>query len=276
MDRTGDQTTPPPLCERNVKGVTCAKSPDGGPAQAVDQVNGRWYCKMHIGAAKAVGSKRRDRGFGTCSLPGCSRPAVEREGKCNEHRAGERASDATVVIVDDGSGRGDHPYAPKRSEIYLAVFPELDELRILKVGKATPWTVRDRVNDAADKLRIRRRDNGTEQPITSEPVAWTIPLFGDRTVLWAVSERVEHAATGRLAHNVGATPSVTPKARNGCVTMASATSTGRTNFTGRCARRSPSSATPKRTPATRDPCTNPASRSGDPRPLRQTQPAAPA
>jgi len=200
MDRTGDQTTPPPLCERNVKGVPCAKSPDGGPAQAVDQVNGRWYCKTHIGAAKAVVSKRRDRGFGTCSVPSCSRPAIAREGKCNEHRAGERASDATVVIVDDGSGRGDHPYAPKRSEIYLAVFTELG---ILKVGKATPWTVRKRVNDAAD--RSRRTGNGTEQPITSEPVAWAIPLFGDKTMLWAVTERVEHAAAGRLAHNVGAT-----------------------------------------------------------------------
>ena len=201
MDRTGDQASPPPLCERSVNGVTCAKSHDGGPAQAVDQVNGRWYCKTHIGAAKAVVSKRRDRGFGTCSVPGCSRPAVAREGKCNEHRAAERASDATVVIVDDGSGRGDHPYAPKRSEIYLAVFTELG---ILKVGKATPWTVRERVNDAADKSRIRQTDNGTEQPITSEPVAWAIPLFGDKPVLWAVTERVEHATAGRLAHNVGA------------------------------------------------------------------------
>ncbi len=94
------------------------EEPDGGPAQAVDQVNGRWYCKTHIGAARAVASKRRDRGFGTCSVPGCSRPAVAREGKCNEHRAAERASDATVVIVDDGSGRGDHPYAP--SALHLA------------------------------------------------------------------------------------------------------------------------------------------------------------
>ena len=30
-------------------------------------------------------------------------------------------------------------------------------------------------------------------------------MFGDEDVLWAVSERVEHAAAGRLAHNVGAT-----------------------------------------------------------------------
>jgi hypothetical protein len=30
-------------------------------------------------------------------------------------------------------------------------------------------------------------------------------MFGDENVLWAVSERVEHAGAGRLAHNVGAT-----------------------------------------------------------------------
>jgi hypothetical protein len=34
---------------------------------------------------------------------------------------------------------------------------------------------------------------------------WTIPSFGDENVLWALSARVEHAAAGRLAHNVGAT-----------------------------------------------------------------------
>jgi hypothetical protein len=62
---------------------------------------------------------------------------VESGGKCNEHRAGQRAGSATIVIVDEGSGKGDHPYAPKRTEIYLAVFPEVG---LLKVGKATPWT----------------------------------------------------------------------------------------------------------------------------------------
>ncbi len=202
MNRAQPQTTAGPLCERSINGVNCTKGPGGGPAEAVEQVDGYWYCQGHIGAAKAVAAKRRDRGFGSCSVPGCTRSAVESNGKCNEHRAGERAAGGAVVIVDDGSGKGDHPYAPKRTEIYLALFPELG---LLKVGKATPWTVRNRVKDAADKVRIRQADSGLERPITCEAIAWAIPLFGDENVLWAVSERVEHAAAGRLAHNVGAT-----------------------------------------------------------------------
>jgi hypothetical protein len=47
-------------------------------------------------------------------------------------------------------------------------------------------------------------DSDAERPISSEPLAWAVRLFGDENVLWAVSERVEHAAAGRLAHNVGA------------------------------------------------------------------------
>ncbi len=125
----------------------------------------------------------------------------ERESKCSEHRAGERAAGGAFIIVDDGSGKGEHPYAPKRTEVYLALFPEPG---LLKVAKASPWTVRARVRDAADKLRIRQADSGVERPISCEAVAWAIPLFGDENVLWAVSERVEHAAAGRLAHNVGA------------------------------------------------------------------------
>jgi hypothetical protein len=35
--------------------------------------------------------------------------------------------------------------------------------------------------------------------------AWAISLFEGENKLWAVSERVEHAAAGRLAYNVGAT-----------------------------------------------------------------------
>ncbi|MGI8595546.1 MAG: hypothetical protein ACR2ML_14510 [Solirubrobacteraceae bacterium] len=182
--------------------MNCIKGPGGGPAKAVEQVDGRWYCLGHIGAAKAVAAKRRDRNFGRCSVPRCTRPAVERDGKCNEHRAGERAAGGTGIVVYDGSGKGDHPYAPKRTEIYLALFPELG---LLKVGKATPWTVHNRVKDAADKLRIRQAYGGVERPITCEAIAWAVPLFGDENVLWAVSERVEHAAAGRLAHNVGAT-----------------------------------------------------------------------
>jgi hypothetical protein len=107
-----------------------------------------------------------------------------------------------VFVLDSASGKGDHPYAPKRAEIYLAVFTELG---LIKVGKATPWTVRSRVNDAADKLRLRRAETDSAPPVSAEPVAWAIRLFGDENVLWAVSERVEHAAAGRLAHNVRAT-----------------------------------------------------------------------
>jgi hypothetical protein len=177
MKRAQRQTTPGRLCERSINGVTCTNGRGGGPAQAVEQVGGRWYCQGHIGAAKAVAAKRRDRGFGSCSVPACTRPAAETNGKCNEHRAGERAAGATVVVVDDGSGKGDHPYAPKRTEIYLAVFPEL---RILKVGKATPWTVRNRVKDAADKLRIRQTDSGVERPITCEPIVLGHPAVRRR------------------------------------------------------------------------------------------------
>lgn len=83
----------------------------------------------------------------------------------------------------------------------MAVFFELG---ILKVGKATPWTVGLRVRDAAGKLRLRQTDNGVERPITCEPTAWAVALFGGKPVLWSVSEWVEHAAAGRLAHNVGA------------------------------------------------------------------------
>lgn len=202
MNGAQPQGTAGPSCERMVKGVSCSKGLGGGPAQAVEQVDGRWYCRAHVGAAKAVASKRRDRGFGSCSVPGCSRPAVERDGKCTEHRAGERAVSGTPIIVDEGSGKGGHPYAAKRTQLYLAIFPDFG---LLKVGKALPWTVKDRVRDAADKLRIRQADGGVERPPTCEVVAWAIQLFGDENVLWAVSERVEHAAAGRLAHNVGAT-----------------------------------------------------------------------
>jgi hypothetical protein len=203
MSRAQRPTPARRLCERRTDGVPCTKGAGGGPAEAAGQVEGRWYCQRHIGAASAVAEKRRDRGFGSCSVAGCTRPAVERDGKCSEHRAGERAVGGTVAIVDDGSsGRGDHPYAPKRTEIYLALFPELG---LIKVGKATPSTVRSRVRDAAGKLRIRQADTGEELPIACEATAWAVQLFGDENVLWAVSERVEHAAAGRLARNVGAT-----------------------------------------------------------------------
>lgn len=201
MNRAQPQTPAEPLCERSISGVSCTKGPGGGAAVGVERVDGRWYCRGHVGAAKAVAAKRRDRGFGSCSVHGCIRPAVESDGKCSEHRAGERAATGTVVIVDGNSGKGDHPYAAKLAEIYLALFPDLG---ILKVGKATPWTVGSRVKDAAQKLRIRQADSGIEHPISCEAVAWTIRLFGEENVLWAVSERVEHAAAGRLAHNVGA------------------------------------------------------------------------
>lgn len=202
MNRTQPHTTAEPRCERSTNGVSCTEGAGGGAADAVEQVDGRWYCRGHLGAAKAVATKRRDRGFGSCSDPGCIRPAVESDGRCSEHRAGARAAADTVVIVDGTSGRGDHPYAPKLAEIYLALFPELG---VLKVGKATPWTVGDRVRDAAGKLRIRQADSGRDLlPISCEARAWAVSL-GDENMLWAVSERVEHAAAGRLALNVGAT-----------------------------------------------------------------------
>ncbi len=189
------------LCERSVNGEACAAGPGGAPAQAVAQVEGRWYCQRHLAAFRAVASKRRDRGFGSCSIAGCSRPAAERDGKCEEHRAGERAAGAPIVVVDAASGRGGHPYAPKRAVVYLAVFRELARL---KVGKATPWTVSLRVANAAEKLWTRREDGSLGRPTTLERDAWFVPLFGDENVLWSVSERVEHAAAGKLAHNVRA------------------------------------------------------------------------
>jgi hypothetical protein len=203
MNRGQAQDSTQPRCERNVNGDTCTKGPEGAPARGVERVEGRWYCTAHVAAAKAMASKRRDRGLGTCSVSGCERPAVEKDGKCIEHRAGERAAGATVVVVEEGSGKGDHPYAPKRAEIYLAIFPVLG---LLKVGKATPWTVRERVKAATRKLRIHEPETGVEHAVTSEPSAWAVPLFGDQNVLWGVSERVEHAAAGRLAYNVGARP----------------------------------------------------------------------
>jgi hypothetical protein len=157
MSRAQPQITAAPFCERSINGVSCTKGPGGGPAEAVEQVDGCWYCQGHIGAAKAMAAKRRDRGFGNCSVHGCTRPAVEKDGKCNEHRAGERAAGETVVILDDGSGKGDHPYAPKQAEIYLAFVPEFG---LLKVGKATPWTVRDRIKAATEKVGIFKRTAG--------------------------------------------------------------------------------------------------------------------
>ncbi len=138
-------------CEREVAGIPCTSDADGAPAEGAGLVDGRWYCEAHLPAARALASKRRDRGFGSCSTSGCDRPAVEQDGKCIEHRAGELAAGSSVV-VQDGTGKGDHPYAAKQAEIYLVAFPELG---LLKVGRATPWTVRNRVRDAAEKIRVR-------------------------------------------------------------------------------------------------------------------------
>jgi hypothetical protein len=46
-----------------------------------------------LAAAKAVKTKRQDRGYGLCSRPRCARPAAEVNGECVEHRAGTRASE---------------------------------------------------------------------------------------------------------------------------------------------------------------------------------------
>jgi len=185
------------LCQRK---LGCSKGTGGGPAVAVGSVEGRWYCAGHLPAARAVATKRKDKGFGACSIPGCSRAAAEAGGKCVEHRAGERAAGAPVQVIEGKSGKGAHPYAPKPADVYLVVFPDAG---LLKVGKATPWTVRSRVKAAADKLLVRETDSGIERPISGERLAWAVGLFDEEPVLWAVAERVEHAAAGRLALNVG-------------------------------------------------------------------------
>ena len=115
--------------------MPCTKGPDGLAAPGLERFEGLWYCKAHLPAAKAVVSKRRDRGFGSCSISGCDRPAAETGGKCTEHRAGERAAGAPVVIISDGSGRGDPAYAPKPAVIYIAVFPDSG---VLKGGEGSP------------------------------------------------------------------------------------------------------------------------------------------
>lgn len=59
-----------------------------------------------------------------------------------------------------------------------------------------------------------RVDGGAPRAQAPSPLVWTsgrdegalAPVEERQPVLWAVSERVEHAAAGRLAHNVGATP----------------------------------------------------------------------
>ncbi len=185
--------------------MPCTKGPDGGPAPAVERVGGQWYCQGHIGGAKAALAKRRDEGFGTCSIPGCTRPAAGLGEKCKEHRAGERAARATALVTDEvtdeATGKGGHPYAPKQTEIYLVVF---SDPAALEVGKAMPWTVGDRVRDAVTKAEARLADSGNEGPISFE--AWAVRPFGDHKVGWAEGERLEHAVAGRLARNVGATP----------------------------------------------------------------------
>jgi hypothetical protein len=66
-------------------------------------------------------------------------------------------------------------------------------------SRASRW-----LGEQADQRGGFLPDSDAERPISSEPLAWAVRLFGDENVLWAVSERVEHAAAGRLAHNVGA------------------------------------------------------------------------
>jgi hypothetical protein len=184
------------LCERS----GCTKGAGGAPGAAIGSVDGRWYCAKHLPAAKAVATKRKDKGFGACSVPGCSRPAAEKGGKCVEHRAGERAAGAPRQLIEGKPGKGAHPYAPKPADVYLVVFPDVG---LLKVGKATPWTVHSRVKAAAAKLFVRETDSGIERPVAGERHAWAVGLFDEEPVLWAVAERVEHAAAGRLALNAG-------------------------------------------------------------------------
>jgi hypothetical protein len=165
-------------------------------AVAVAQWEGHWYCARHLAARRAVASKRRDRGFGACTISGCSRPAVKDGGKCVEHEAAQRAAGHLFATSRDSSGRGGHPYAPKQTELYLIAFAAVN---LLKVGKATPWTLGARVNDAKHELQQRQIRQGLE-PTTEEPRVWALALFGEQLVAWAVAERIEHATAGRLAH----------------------------------------------------------------------------
>lgn len=41
-------------------------------------------------AEKMVATKRKDRGYGMCRRRGCSRPASEPDGECQEHDAGTK------------------------------------------------------------------------------------------------------------------------------------------------------------------------------------------
>ena len=54
MKRAQPQTTPKPFCQRSIKGVNCTRRRWGRPAEAVEHFDGGWYCRAHIGAAKAV------------------------------------------------------------------------------------------------------------------------------------------------------------------------------------------------------------------------------
>ena len=185
-------------CARMTKSEEmCHAGPRGGPAEGVEMVDGLWYCKRHRAAAKAVSTRRRDQGYGICSAPGCKRFAAEPGGRCIECRAGIRAvSSSPTDAVITTNGRGDHPYAEKSATLYLVIFPQSG---LIKLGKSTTWGARGRITEARrhhdESPAIRERLAGRDG--TSD--AYKLKLADGEPMLWAESERIEHAAAGRLA-----------------------------------------------------------------------------
>ena len=94
------------------------------------------------------------------------------------------------------TGRGDHPYAEKSTALYLVIFPHSG---LIKLGKATTWGARGRITEARrhhdENPAIRERLAGRDG--TSD--AYKLKLADGEPMLWADSERIEHAAAGRLA-----------------------------------------------------------------------------
>ena len=190
-----------PCARRTRKGETCQAGPDGGPAEGVGTVGELPYCKDHLGAAKAVSKKRRDLGHGICSAPGCERPAAEPGGRCVECRAGIRAFSSSPSDATTTTGRGGDPFAKKSAAVYLVVFSPTG---LIKLGKAVPWGVGTRVNEARkrhdENPAIRKRLEGRN----STRNAYNLILADGDPLLWGECQQIEHAAAGRLAVITGA------------------------------------------------------------------------
>jgi hypothetical protein len=129
-------------------------------------------------------------------VAGCSRPAAELNGKCVEHRAGERAASGVSLLASgDVSGKGGHPYERKSAVIYLAVF---ESAGLLKVGKTTPWDLSARLRSATSELNRPRGELVPASARVERSEAWSVSLA--QPLLWAESERIEHASARRLAY----------------------------------------------------------------------------